>query len=204
MESNSAVKTPTVAIEGTWARGEEVGWADPRSEWAKAALAAGVNLIDPDEPFEWSTALEGLRRGQHPIWETSGMALKWYCHKYAPGEPVNLIAHSHGGQVAAYALAQGLKGNLITVATPVRGDMRKVWAKAAVNMGRWRHVYTDEPWWKGWQNFGEIFDGRFGWTRKMPAPAENVKIPGEDHSSLMDPRVWRAKRLWGVGVGGLV
>ncbi|OGG46184.1 MAG: hypothetical protein A3F84_10400 [Candidatus Handelsmanbacteria bacterium RIFCSPLOWO2_12_FULL_64_10] len=191
---------PTVLIAGTWGDYQEESWWRPGSPFVREAVRHGVHLLDPGDPFRWSTRLDGLMGG-NAEWELSGEVLKWYCHAKAPGETVNLIAHSHGGQVAAYALARGLKvGTLVTVATPVRRDMEDVYQRACLRNGlprcvhRWVHIHTDRR--DLWQWFGELGDGLLGIRRGMPAPAENVSEPGRDHGSLLDPALWTSRGWW--------
>jgi hypothetical protein len=46
-------------------------------------------------------------------------------HVFAPGEKLNIVTHSHGGNVVAEATQEGLKvgiNNLVTLGVPVRSD----------------------------------------------------------------------------------
>jgi pimeloyl-ACP methyl ester carboxylesterase len=46
-------------------------------------------------------------------------------HEFAPGEKLNIVAHSHGGNVAMQATQEGLAhkvDNLVTLGTPIRPD----------------------------------------------------------------------------------
>ena len=184
----------TVLAAGTWGGYELESWWRPGSPFVQEAERNGVRLLAPDDPFHWSTRLDGLIGG-NAEWDLSGEVLKWYCHAKAPGETVNLIAHSHGGQVAAYAAARGLKiGTLVTVATPVRKDMEGVYARAMENLERWVHIHTDRR--DRWQWLGAMGDGLLGVRRGMPAPAENVLEPGRDHASLLAPALWTARGWW--------
>ncbi len=195
----SAHQTCTIIIDGTWGRKDESRWIGPESPFVISALDNGVKLVDLSNPFDWSTLTDGtpMSGKKHNIWSSWGMALTWYAHMVAPNEPVNLLAHSHGGQVAAYALEYGLKVNsLVTVATPVRQDMLRHWDKGRENVNKWTHIHTGYGDW--WQIFGEIGDGHFGIQRKMPAPAENIKVDGEDHTSLLRTTLWHKRGWWNL------
>ncbi|MBI4251007.1 MAG: hypothetical protein HY618_00975 [Candidatus Tectomicrobia bacterium] len=186
---------PTVLVAGTWGGFNAGDWWRPGSPFAREAGRNGVRLLAPDDPFRWSTRLDGII-GDNGEWELSGEVLKWYCHAKAPGEPVNLIAHSHGGQVAAYAAARGLRvSTLITIATPVRRDMEPVYSRASGSIsGRWVHIHTGRR--DRWQWLGGLGDGLLGVRREMPAPARNVLEPGRDHTSLLDPALWTERGWW--------
>jgi hypothetical protein len=90
-------------------------------------------------------------------------------------------------QVALFAAASGLKiRTLITVAGPVRKDMREVAAKARGNIHRWVHVASDSS--DRWQWMGTLFDGKLGIIREHPLADRNVRIKDVGHSQLLrDP-----------------
>jgi pimeloyl-ACP methyl ester carboxylesterase len=188
--------TPTILIDGTWGRRDEgQRWIHKGSSFVTQAQENGVQLIDLDDPFDWSTLVDGtpLDGDGHDIWESWGMALKWYITLKNRGRSVNLVAHSHGGQVAAYAIQFGAPVNtLVTVATPVRKDMLPVWNAGEVNT--WFHIHTGYGDW--WQIFGEFGDGHLKITREMPDPAINIDQKGEDHSSLLGTNLWFKQNWW--------
>lgn len=193
------MSTPTIIVDGTWGRKNEKRWIQKDSLFVTQALDQGINLIDLDEPFDWSTLTDGtpMSGKKHNIWSSWGMALMWYAHLKARNHPVNLVCHSHGGQVAAYALEYGLKvKTLVTVATPVRQDMRKHWKAGEENYIMWFHIHTGRR--DIWQWFGEIGDGHFGIKRKMPEPAINLETSGETHSSLLGTNLWHKQNWWAL------
>jgi pimeloyl-ACP methyl ester carboxylesterase len=139
----------------------------------------------------WSGDVDGLPHVIDPEkseklsdWIAGGWGL-YYLLRNLPYEKRNIIAHSHGGQVALYAagLARVQIHRLITVCTPVRKDMADIRQKAVPRIGRWRHVSADG--WDFMQRAGELFDGYFGWERKMPEAHENLLIPKIGHSNLL-------------------
>lgn len=188
----------TILVAGTWGERDEAPWFMPESPFCQMLEEAGHTLAP--EPFRWDTELDGLWGGNGG-WERAGDALAWFAHLYSKGDAVDVITHSHGAQVAAYALARPdplRVRHLVDVAGPVRKDMLPVWAAGARNLKQWTHIYTG--WRDHWQMRGALGSGWWPWEipREMPAPAENVYEPGRTHGNLMDPALWRA-RGWGEG-----
>jgi pimeloyl-ACP methyl ester carboxylesterase len=190
-----------VLIPGTWGekRGE-TDWWRLGSVWNANLRNAGLALLDPTEAFEWSTAL-AISDGTDPTWRTAGLALKWYCEAKGPGfKALSLIAHSHGGQVVAHALASGLHVHrVITVATPVRQDMQDVWALARPHIeDAWTHLYTEEEG-EPMQYLGSLPLGHAeDFTRSMPLATKNIEVvPAVSHHAMMWPGdPWNRMNLW--------
>lgn len=175
--------THVTAVAGTWAW-RSAWWQDGSDFWRYMATHDIHPARIGGRPFRWSTDLGNSwkfwesRRSQ---WEAGGDALAYYLDALPESERV-VIAHSHGGQCAAYCAAHaGLKiRTLITVATPVRADMEAVWRKARPNIGTWWHVCdadTDRIAW--WGAFG---DGRVGNTRQFREADRNIPLKDIDHS----------------------
>jgi hypothetical protein len=86
-------------VHGTFARDAE--WIHPDSPLAQTishSLGDNVHI----EPFNWSGD------NSHTARETAGIALAdkiRNCNRGNPGLPQYIVAHSHGGNVAAYALS---------------------------------------------------------------------------------------------------
>ena len=191
--------TKYIAIPGTWGfKGEEapgdVWWAE-YSQFANMMSRHGLTPIGTG-PFVWSTDVDGAslwslfgRDDPHNDWQAGAWALGYYL-KGVPYEDRNIIAHSHGGQVALYAARHGIKiRNLVTIATPVRKDMQGVAQAAASNIGSWTHVYSD--WTDYMQLLGGLFDGQIAFNRRMPFAHKNIKVPHVGHSGLLNtPRHW--------------
>lgn len=173
-------------------------WWHPESRFVANLATKDVQLASVTDPYVWSTDVNGFFDRGHGDWRAAAAALRSYivpplCETARiPGAQTNIIAHSHGGQVALYAAAAGLKIDLlVTVATPVRSDMAKVIEAARPNIRVWRHLHS------GWRDymqiFGEIGDGRFGLYRSF-AGAENLSVAAAGHSGFLnDPRY---ARLW--------
>jgi hypothetical protein len=173
------------------------GWWEPSGDFARYLVEQpGIELIDRQRPFVWSTDLDGGPfEAAHRDWRAGGMNLYAYIvpprcpeHRVPPADTL-VLCHSHGLQVALYAFAAGLQGALVSVAGPVRGDMADVAKRARPNITWWRHIHSDHSDW--WQILGTIGDGRFGIYRAHPLADENVAVPDVGHSSLLyDPRMF--------------
>src|SRR6266542_941457 len=171
-----------ILVPGTFFKAD--GWSSPGSPFCRYLESRGFTAI----PFRgWSGDVDGftydpLENGSHADWKAGGWALRYLLAR----EPYPVIAHSHGGQVAALTAADTRTplSALITVCTPVRQDMRPIYREARLTIGHWRHVYAS-----GWdllQRAGELFDGHVGWVRQMADAHDNVGIPGISHSKLLD------------------
>ncbi len=130
-----------VPIQGTWS------WTDlPRSATTKAAGAEplwwqrgsafdtylrqrGIVQLDPENPFIWSSEVAGLFLQDRNLraWKAGGWNLKQYLSR-VPLEQRNVLAHSHGTQVTAFAAsywreedttAEPLFNTVITVGGPI-------------------------------------------------------------------------------------
>lgn len=192
-------------VAGTWAWTPAkplIHWWQPGSAFCGQALPAGACLA-ATTPFVWSTNRDGLLETAHRDWYAGGVNLLTYLvpplcpeSRVLPADCV-VVAHSHGGQVALYAAAEGLKiDTLVTVATPVRGDMKDVIAEARPNIRFWRHLHGT---WRDYvQVLGSIGDGIFGIHRAFPQADENITVRGVTHSAFLnDPQYFeRWRKEW--------
>lgn len=171
------------------ARGH-VDWWRTGSPFVQALEAHGHQLADPDDGYSWTGDLDGLIARDRE-WLEAGNALRWWWRAHGGADAV--IGHSHALQVIAYARIPAPV--LVTVGSPVRGDLMAEYAKLAAVVGRWRHLYSDAD---CWQILGEFRDGSgLGtWRRTLPW-AENVFVPGRSHAGLLEPAVWDALGAWG-------
>lgn len=107
-----------VPVQGTWS------WTDlPNSATSKAAGAEplwwqrgstldgylrtrGIVQLDPENPFIWSSEVAGLFLLDRSLraWKAGGWNLKQYLQHVTLADR-NILAHSHGLQVAAFAAA---------------------------------------------------------------------------------------------------
>ena len=175
-----------ILIPGTWANtgrnAPQDEWWHPTSAFSKALRQKGHSICS----FPWDTKLDGIV-GPNSEWIKAGINLGLICPRNAI-----IIAHSHGGQVASYAAANGLKINkLITLATPVRADVPYDLAKKHINT--WTHVYGYFDW---VQVSGSLMDGKFQlFPRKMKYADKNIKIK-VDHSNMHTVETWDKYNLW--------
>ncbi len=154
----------------------------------------GVLDFSPSDPADPWTA-GGLRE-----WAIEAQHLIDFCWHTWPDVPVSVLAHSHGGNLAALAVAYGLKvRHLVTLATPPRSDMAAIYGRATSLLeGEWLHLYGD--WWRDWIiKLGQLGDGRIGWTRQIPEADRQIHVPGAGHSDIIAP-----EHLLVTGVVGLL
>lgn len=185
-----------VTVAGTWGAGygRNGDWWRPGSAFVSMLAEAGVSLVDGEDPFAWSTGIDGID-GQNLTWQTAGRALKWYCEAKVRRDRVSVVAHSHGGQVVAYAAAAGARfETVITVASPVREDLDLQYQALRRQSRRWIHIYTDETLGVAWQLLGSLGLANLGrrHIRRMPLADDNIYIPGESHGDLVGKAdLWR-------------
>ena len=207
---------PVVLVGGTWSyvdpgqqralvagqKWDELPWCHPQSRFAHEARVYGVSSLSNDEPFLWGTHLD--TGGCLEDWWCGAAALAYYCRWLAGDRPVTIVAHSHGGQVAALAVGRFAVpcATLITLATPVRADMQRHRRAAAAYAQRWIHVFSlEDP----VQLAGEALSGGDAGTRDLPEPGvQNVKETMPEyapmrraaHSALHDPARWKKNGWW--------
>lgn len=187
--------TPYLPVPGTWAwDGEDAPteWWRRGSVFARHMAAEGFEQIGDERSF-WSTALDGvnlvekwLQRGQriHRIWRFGGETLARHLGTL-PAVDRRLIVHSHGLQPALYAIAEHklVVPRLISVGSPVRGDMMAIADRARPLIGGWLHVASDAS--DRWQWLGELLDGQLGIVREHPLADQNLLIREAGHSGLL-------------------
>lgn len=183
-----------ITIPGTGTEKRSFDWHLPNSELTKLLAEHDCVLLEtsPLKRYMWSTDVDGID-DNHLTWDAAGRALAHYIAPPLLGESLlkpedtYIIAHSHGGNVVAYACGKyGLKINgLITVGTPIRKDLHDIYQAASGNISRHLHLYAG--WRDYWQWWGALFDGRFGIHRKHPF-AKNQKVSKGNHGSILrDP-----------------
>lgn len=184
-----------IAIAGTGA-GNKLDWHLPTSDLSKFFLLQGLEQLEtnPLKRYMWSTKLDGID-SVNETWDAAGRALAHYIAPPLLGESLvkpedtYCIAHSHAGNVVAYACGKyGLKINgLITVGTPIRKDLYEIYQAAVPNISRHLHIYAG--WRDYWQILGSLFGGQFGIHRKHPFTVHNEQVPGGNHGSILrDPK----------------
>jgi hypothetical protein len=187
--------TEYVAVPGTGAFSRPDEWSSLGSPFTQFALARGfVSLTErATMPFIWSTDVN-FGSGKHADWVAGGAALFYYITSPAqpqhsvPGYRTNVIAHSHGGQVALYAAAYGLKINcLVTIGKPVLKSMEPIIERALPNINRWLCLHSKTDW---IQILGSLFDGRLGFARAEKQATRNDEMPKGHSDILRDPSLF--------------
>lgn len=214
-------------VAGTWSRHRErvnaklglpgdLPWyrtgSDFDIEMRKYGLFRWDQNGDPAKPDTgyWSGDLEGTMFSgtwwnpfdeKHVVWRDGADDLARTIQALpATIDRIWVIAHSHGGQVACYALrmltpAFARRVNLITVDTPNRSGwavgrhMKAVYAQVSRTIGgRWVHLHTTH----GWEDRMRWMGARtMPWMHAtMPDADTNIEVP--DHSCALDVEAHRA------------
>jgi len=192
-----------VLVHGT--HGLNDGWWHAGSPFTKAVWTAGLALLDEVDPFRWSGELAGVPTltPDDPadayddkglaVWSTAGLALLWYCRSKTV-DRVSLVTHSHGAQVAWFALAHGLLvDRWLDISGPVRRDMQRVRRRGMGNVALAVHVYdpTDPI-----LLAGELGDGRAGLALSAPEYHRGLMVAGAGHSGLFNEHLAGWSALW--------
>jgi len=186
-----------IAVAGTYGARREHDWDAPDSNFNAFLKGQDIMplIVSPLKRYAWSTMLDGLDQ-TNDTWDAAGRALAHYIvpplldQSLIKPEDTYLIAHSHGGNVVAYACGKyDLKVNgLITVGTPIRGEMQEMYEAAAPNITR--HLHLHAGWKDYWQALGALFDHRFGIHRKHPCAEKNAKMPKGHGNILREPELF--------------
>jgi hypothetical protein len=175
-------------------------WDNPNSPFTAMLAKYGMGVANPERPYVWTTNIDGAGyNDKHWDWAAAGINL--YAYVSPPLFPLarlgqvstRIVAHSHGLQAVLYAAAAGMKvGSLVSVGSPVRGDMMETAKLARPNINRWLHLSSCGDWTQIW---GELFDGSIGIRRDHPLADRNDKMPTEaGHGGILrDPRYFK---LW--------
>lgn len=181
-----------IPIAGTWGY-DSASWAyDDESPWASMMRTAGFTPIRATDgrPFRWTTQLDGLKFwGKRYDWEAGADALAYFLEP-VPYEHRNLIAHSHGGQVALFLAASKVPiRTLTTIGTPRRYDVPAESAKPFIRF--WQHIYDQQRDWTAW--WGQVGDKHWSNDRRFLIPGVvNHGLPDISHSKVLnDPTCFR-------------
>lgn len=135
--------------------------------------------------FEWSGGLWGVPWDSGKDWFDASRAF-WYYLRPLHYLDRNIIAHSHGGNVALLAAEYLPIRTLITVGTPVRGNVREAAKRALAKgyIGQWHHVYDRR--WDLVQRLGMLFDGRLGGSGAFDLDGmTDHPLKGIGHSAIL-------------------
>lgn len=173
----------------------------PGSKFGAYMARQGFCLLNPDVPFLWSTALDGVRlpipgrRPSWPHWEAGAAAFYYYSrmpsgdHPLAPSHDTYvplllriIFAHSHALQLVLIACARyKLKVRaLVSIGSPIReGDFVDIAAAARPHIGYWAHFYAPGD---RWQMAGSLLDGRLGFSREALYVKDGVVVAQADRN----------------------
>ena len=188
--------TAWVGVLGThgWPDIPEQAWWHRASPFARFLAQQGLQPARPETPFVWSGDLQGVPFfGAGKDWEAGAQALRYYLEDL-PYESRNVIAHSHGGQVALLCAVDLPLRSLVMVGTPVRKDIeRRIAPVAARQIGRCLHL-SDAKW--DWMGLGgALFDRRLSFRRTFRVPGIVCEqVHGIGHSGIL--RDERLFPLW--------
>jgi hypothetical protein len=174
----------TTVIHGTWATNDD--WWKPGQRFVDEVDKIVGDVYKERDFFFWSGENDDEQRRK------AAQDLKtWVNQRLVPKGKLQLICHSHGGNVALIASELGLQiNNLILLGTPIRTDYTP-------NMENIKKVYNIYVPWDSIQSAG-AFERRRGEGRTL-ADTERIlniavcdKIGGilESHSALHDWNVW--------------
>jgi pimeloyl-ACP methyl ester carboxylesterase len=198
-----------IPICGTHGLGDE--WTKPQSPLMREFTGRSWRV--PDTPFRWLAMIGGFRPfgldipgNPHDdegraIWYSAAQSFVWYLSHIRESE-CDVIAHSHGGQVAilARAVFHAPIRRLITVSTPPRKDMAIYRGLAADSLDRWTHVHGDwsrDIWarlgrlgcgWRPWQAFDQLVMPESG--------VVNIHAKGCGHSDSLTATQFGVSRVF--------
>ena len=171
----------TIYVHGTYSDSQAF---TPQAQSIYSGLLNDQNRLD----FQWSG------ENRTPARDVAGHILAGtiaQIRRENPNEPINVIAHSHGGNVAFEATQAGAQiDTLVTLGTPGRDDHRP----DQNNIGNWYNVYSeaDGVQSRGGDAFYPFFQ-ETGPARRQFSGAQNIEAhinegPIETHSLLSGPQ----------------
>ena len=180
----------TIIVHGTFAA-TSTWWQEGSDFWSHVNSFTH-NVYNGPDPFFWTgnNHHSDRVRGAHDL-------VSW-CRNHSSGN-IDIIAHSHGGNVCLYASSLGLKiRKLILLGTPIRLE----YLPALENIGKIHNIFST----------GDLvqkpgtFPNRRSEGRTLSDSLHIVNHRAEDdghgnnpgHSELHEPATWNASRLNGI------
>jgi pimeloyl-ACP methyl ester carboxylesterase len=183
--------TGYLPITGTWAKNDRWAWSTSSDFAQMMNRAKCFPLCDEAGTVlgAWSSRLAGLWWQGIEEWQQEADRLAPLVERM-PYRHRNLIAHSHGGQVALLIAARGVElRTLTTVGTPVRSDIPLERAKHFT--GLWQHIYDERiDWMATARRLGGLGDGKISLERRFRIEGvRNYPVEGIGHSKVLrDPK----------------
>jgi pimeloyl-ACP methyl ester carboxylesterase len=160
-------------------------WWHPKSAWSAYMESQGLRHAKPHRPFVWTGDLDGTLVHRGNDWEVGAAWLAAYL-EVLPYDWRNVVAHSHGGQVALLAAVEVPMRSLVMIGTPVRDEIEKIAHLSAANIGTCIHV-SDSRWNGDFVALaGALFDRRWSLRRTFNVSGiGTLQIKGIGHSGMV-------------------
>jgi hypothetical protein len=161
----------TIVIPGTWY---------DETYWRKQGVLERVSKTFGEQAMLWTKNWSGDNSKEARAKGAKELVEFIKNYKFAPGEKLNIVSHSHGGNVA-FLVSQSTShkiDNLVTLGTPIRSDYKP----AENNIGQHLNVYSEHDY---VQINGGFTSGGFSSRYQMSQPHEG----GEAGRTLNDPSV---------------
>jgi RHS repeat-associated protein len=176
----------TIIVPGTWSRGviirsKNTEWAQPGTPFNRAV---SETFGEPAQVVEWPSDNNKGARKTGAEW----LQERIEAHTFDEGESLNIVAHSHGGNVVkAYTHRPGARkiATLVTLGTPQRDDASVDPSK----VGKYINLYTLE-------DDTQVEGGPWGFlTGRQDPAAQNIDATGvaHGHGDLHTERVWNSE-----------
>lgn len=205
--------TKSIIVPGTWAFTDE-----KRPYYGEDGMFVDFLRAHDYEPVGvgktyWTTNADGTliqriisrqttKQGWHRDWKTGGECLGHFLETIDNPERLVVFCHSHGLQVALYALSAPTTpaiGALCSIGSPDRADMEGVMVKAKRKIGKWLHMQMGGR--DRWKWLGTIGTG--SWKDTLGSAIGATKGPNYadrrdqllelDHSEVLnDPNTFGA------------
>ena len=159
----------TIYVHGTWSSGEEAFPEDFRKTVNKY-------FVDSNEIiFNWSGKNRDSAR------KSAGAQLAQVINSYSqnhPYESINIVAHSHGGNVALIASNKASINNLVTLGTPIQSSYNR-----GSNLTKWINIYSTGD---------RVQTLPWGAKRTSPNADINIGLTKFGHSDLHTTNAWNS------------
>ncbi len=190
---------PGTKSDGSYAKGEDGNKpATPFNQAVSESFGEKAELLTMKNEDNSTKALENTPESREEFAQLLNKRISG--HKFRPGEKLNIIAHSHGGNVVkAYTNMDESKkiDNLVTLGTPQRGD----YPINRDKVGKYINVYSSD-------DQVQVLGGHVGNVQVGPARREdktasiNLEVQSSlegdhplpcvnAHSNLHTPEVWK-------------
>lgn len=164
-------------------------WADPGSPFRTQVIDPQGLLVAARVTY-WTGDVNGLPHWLNPWagdalsdWRLGGEFLAETLARL-PLMDRNILTHSHGVQVGAFAAALVPVNRFVSICGPVREDMAPVYTAAVAHTTRFVQVFAQDFDWTAW--VGTWFSGRPAlYSGSLPGAHVNLGLAGIGHSTLL-------------------